>query len=195
LGDNEVEFGATGASPHFIALCALGFASGMVIMRRHQSQTMLEPARPGILPRWAVVFAAALFLSIGAAPDHPLPMYASDLAFGLLVVFLLGWLSVRSAGVLNRMLSHPAPGLLGAFSYSLYLTHAPIFELCLRAIPASWLVTGAGRMLVTLVLLPVMCLLFAYAFFRVIEQPCHRWSRRARSVGRARIGALQQQSG
>lgn len=195
LGDNDVEFGATGASPHFIALCALGFTAGMVILRKRPPNPVVKPTRPGILPRWAVVLAAVLFLSIGAAPEHPFAMYSSDLAFGLLVVFVLGWLSVRTTGVLNRMLSHPVPGFLGAFSYSLYLTHAPIFELCLRMMPASWLATGAGRMLVTLVLLPAVCLLFAYAFFRVIEQPCHRWSRRAGSAVRTRIGALQQQSG
>lgn len=195
LSHAEVEFGATGASPHFIALCALGFVSGRVIMRRRRAQTALEPVRPGVLPRWAVVLAVVSFLLIGAAPDHPLAMYSSDLAFGLLVVSVLGWLSVRSAGAMHRMLSHPAPVFLGAFSYSLYLTHAPIFELCLRAIPASWLASAAGRMLVTLVLLPAVCLLFAYAFFRLIEQPCHRWSRRAGWAGRTRIGALQQQSG
>jgi peptidoglycan/LPS O-acetylase OafA/YrhL len=100
--------------------------------------------------------------------DH---LYWIDLSLGPAIACLLAGLATgRPAGLLRALDARPLRSL-GSFSYSLYLTHAPIVAIVCERIVAGRVVTGVPFFLVSLALVLPLTLGFARAFAAVFELP------------------------
>jgi peptidoglycan/LPS O-acetylase OafA/YrhL len=102
-----------------------------------------------------------------------------DLALGPAVACLLAGLATGRPALLLRLLdSRPMQGL-GASSYSLYLTHAPIVVVVYEKVVAGRIAQGVPAFLVTLGLVLPLTILFARGFASVFETTTRRhpsWS-------------------
>ena len=90
-----------------------------------------------------------------------------------LACLLAGLATGRPAGLL-RVLDIRPMRRLGSFSYSLYLTHAPIVAIVCERIVAGRVATGVPGFLVSLALVLPLTIAFAWAFATVFEIPFQR---------------------
>jgi peptidoglycan/LPS O-acetylase OafA/YrhL len=112
--------------------------------------------------------------------DH---LYWVDLSLGPAIACLLAALATgRPAGLLRVLDVRPIRSL-GSFSYSLYLTHAPIVAIVCERIVAGRVGSGVPFFLVSLALVLPLTIGFARAFAAVFEIPFQR--RRASTGTRA----------
>jgi peptidoglycan/LPS O-acetylase OafA/YrhL len=112
--------------------------------------------------------------------DH---IYWVDLSLGPAIACLLAGLATgRPAGLLRVLDTRPIRSL-GSFSYSLYLTHAPIVAIVCERVVAGRVATGVPFFLVSLVLVLPLSIGFARAFAAVFEIP---FQRPRRTSGRPR---------
>ncbi len=103
--------------------------------------------------------------------DH---LYWVDLSLGPAIACLLAGLATgRPAGLLRVLDVRPIRSL-GSFSYSLYLTHAPIVAIVCERILAGRVATGVPFFLISLALVLPLTLVFARAFAAVFEIPFQR---------------------
>ena len=132
-------------------------------------------------PRLALAAAAPVLVMIwwqGSVwtLDH---LYWVDLALGPAIACLLAALATGRPARLLRALDARPMRRLGSFSYSLYLTHAPIVAIVCERIVAGRVATGVPTFLVSLALVLPLTLGFARVFAAVFEIPFQR--RRASS--------------
>jgi peptidoglycan/LPS O-acetylase OafA/YrhL len=102
-----------------------------------------------------------------------------DLALGPAIACLLAGLATGHPAPLLRLLDARPIRSLGASSYSLYLTHAPIVVIVYEKIVAGRVRQGVPAFVVSLALVLPLTILFARAFASVFEPPFrrpHRWS-------------------
>jgi peptidoglycan/LPS O-acetylase OafA/YrhL len=124
-------------------------------------------------PRLALAAAAPVLATIwwqGSVwtLDH---LYWVDLALGPAIACLLaGLASGRPAGLLRVLDARPMRSL-GSFSYSLYLTHAPIVAVVCERIVAGRVGKGVPAFLVSLALVLPLTIVFARVFAAVFETP------------------------
>jgi peptidoglycan/LPS O-acetylase OafA/YrhL len=97
-----------------------------------------------------------------------------DLALGPAVACLLAGLATGRARPVLRVLETRPVRSLGSFSYSLYLTHAPIVALVCTRIVAGRVPAGAPAFLVSLALALPLSIAFARVFAAVFEIPFQR---------------------
>jgi peptidoglycan/LPS O-acetylase OafA/YrhL len=105
-----------------------------------------------------------------------------DLALGPAIACLLAGLATGHPAPLLRLLDARPIRSLGASSYSLYLTHAPIVVIVYEKIVAGRVRQGVPAFVVSLALVLPLTIVFARAFASVFETPFrrhHRWSRAA----------------
>jgi peptidoglycan/LPS O-acetylase OafA/YrhL len=162
--------------PWFLGLFALGMAAAdLNLSRQPLLQAWHERLPWGYisLALWACVLGMGL-LKNGWASHHA---YFADVVVGLATTTLLvsctrASLSERSArehpGL--RVLGAPMVTALGAFSYSIYLTHYPLMMLFFYATIALPMSVLARTGLMFGVFLP-LSLAFAYGFYVVFERP------------------------
>ena len=178
----------------FAALFAIGMmAAGIVTAsRRLQSWPW----------HWLALAAAAPMLVtivIMGSPWTMANLYWVDLAFGPAIGCLLAAVATDRPGPLVRLLDTRPVRSLGSFSYSLYLTHAPIV-----VVLNEWLVVGRFRQgvpsfLVSVAIIVPATVLFARGFAALFEIPFvrHRSWRALRSalpsvhIGLPRVPALR----
>lgn len=114
---------------------------------------------PGDHSVWAITAVAAL----ATVFQHDIATAAASVTTMLAIRYL-------------PAVSHPGLAWLGSISYSLYLIHVPlggrVVNLCLR-----WVPEGCGRWVLGLSA-TMVSLGGAWVFFKLIEEPCHRLSRR-----------------
>ena len=109
-----------------------------------------------------------------------------DLALGPAVACLLASLATgRPVRLLRLLDSRPIRGL-GASSYSLYLTHAPIVVLVYEKLVAGRVAQGVPAFLVTLALALPLTILFASGFAAVFETTVRRHPSRSLTLRRHR---------
>jgi peptidoglycan/LPS O-acetylase OafA/YrhL len=97
-----------------------------------------------------------------------------DLMLGPAVACLLAALATgRPAPLLRLLDTRPLRGL-GASSYSLYLTHAPIVAIVYTEVVAGRLGQGVPAFLASLALAVPLAIAFSRAFASVFERPFHR---------------------
>jgi peptidoglycan/LPS O-acetylase OafA/YrhL len=121
--------------------------------------------------------------------DH---LFWVDLALGPAIACLLAALATSRPGrraSIVRLLDAPPMRNLGASSYSLYLTHAPILVVVYELVVAGRVSQGVPAFLVTLALVLPLTIVFARVFASVFEAPfrrprssagaARRWHRRA----------------
>jgi peptidoglycan/LPS O-acetylase OafA/YrhL len=111
--------------------------------------------------------------------DHLLWM---DLALGPAIACLLAGLATGRPAPLLRVLDARPMRSLGSFSYSLYLTHAPIVAIVCERIVARRVPEGVPAFLVSLALALPLTIVFARGFAALFESPFRRargWPRAA----------------
>jgi peptidoglycan/LPS O-acetylase OafA/YrhL len=108
--------------------------------------------------------------------DH---LFWVDLALGPAIACLLAGLATGHPAPLLRLLDTRPIRSLGASSYSLYLTHAPIVVIVYEKIVAGRVRQGVPAFVVSLALVLPLTIVFARVFASVFETPFrrhHRWS-------------------
>jgi peptidoglycan/LPS O-acetylase OafA/YrhL len=127
-------------------------------------------------PRLALAAAAPVLVVIwwqGSVwtLDH---LYWIDLSLGPAIACLLASLATGRPARLLRALDARPIRSLGSFSYSLYLTHAPIVAIVCQRIVAGRVAAGVPFFLVSLAVVLPLTLGFARAFAAVFEIPFQR---------------------
>lgn len=164
-------------APWFLGLFALGMAGAVVGFDAGPRFRALRSRLP-----WGLL-AIALFLALVLAfvlkptslPSYPL--YLTEPLVGLAAVclivyctrFLTDGVPTRRPTILRFLESRPVVGL-GAFSYSLYLTHAPFLDLgktLLKTLPLS----DTSKLLLLWFGIVPLCVLAAYLFYLPFERP------------------------
>ena len=177
---------------------ALGFVLGLAPVPFVDSN-----AASHVCPWYAGLFALGIAAAIGRRWP-PSPRWLVPLAL-LLCLFLTDDLAVSDAFVgavtaafLARLADGEVPGwlvrplesrpavVLGAFSYSLYLTHYPVQAWASAALVGLGL-SPAVRLLVLLGPVTLLCLAVAYGFHIVAERPF--MPGHSRSLARAEVAA------
>jgi peptidoglycan/LPS O-acetylase OafA/YrhL len=97
-----------------------------------------------------------------------------DLGLGPAIACLLAALATGRPARLLRMLDARPLRKLGASSYSLYLTHAPIVVIVYELIVARWFGRGVPAFLVSLILTLPLAIVFARVFASTFEPPFRR---------------------
>jgi peptidoglycan/LPS O-acetylase OafA/YrhL len=110
--------------------------------------------------------------------DH---LYWVDLALGPAIACLLVGLATSRPAPLLRVLDARPIRSLGSFSYSLYLTHAPIVAIVCERIVAGRVPAGVPFFLVSLALVLPVSIGFAWGFSAVFEAPFRRPRRTSES--------------
>jgi peptidoglycan/LPS O-acetylase OafA/YrhL len=98
-----------------------------------------------------------------------------DLAVGPAVGLLLAGVATGHPAALVRLLNAPAVRKLGSFSYSLYLTHAPIVVVLSQMIVTPRVSPGVPAFLATLALALPVTVVVAWLFAGVFEIPFQRY--------------------
>lgn len=134
-----------------------------------------------VLLALGIVLATARWIVLGlTASEGPLVLLAtvwSIMGVTVIVVVVLAWEPAAAA------LSTSPAQFLGSRSYSLYLVHLPV----VTALTAT---IGVDRYWLLLAVCVVASLAVAEIFYRLVEHPAHRLSRRVRNAMRRRSGAL-----
>ncbi len=161
-------------TPQFAVLFALGVVAAGVVTRPEQS------ARPwpAVLAVAAAVPVVVLIVVNGSVwtVEH---FFWIDLAIGPAAGLALVSVATRRPAGLVRMLDAAPIRTLGRFSYSLYLTHAPIVVVLSTMVVAPRVGPGLAGFLVTAAVAVPASLLFAWLFAAVLELPFQRhrsWS-------------------
>ncbi|HZP83508.1 MAG TPA: acyltransferase [Chthonomonadaceae bacterium] len=164
-------------APWFLGLFALGMAGAVLGFDAAPRFRALRLRLP-----WGLL-AAALSLALGIAfllkperlPSYPL--YLTEPFVGLAAVclivyctrFLTDGVPAQRPAILRLLESRPFVGL-GAFSYSLYLTHAPFLDLGKTLLKTLALSDTSKLLLLWFGIVP-LCVLAAYLFYLPCERP------------------------
>jgi peptidoglycan/LPS O-acetylase OafA/YrhL len=156
-------------TPQFAVLFALGLAAAGIL-------TASDRVRR--LPwHWlAAIAVTPVLLTMGLRgsvwwASH---MFWVDLAIGPAAALMLVAVCVRRPAPVVRLLdTRPLRGL-GLFSYSLYLTHAPIVVAINRKVVAPHVAAGLPTFWATLAIAVPVCVLAAWSFSKVFEIPFQR---------------------
>lgn len=114
-----------------------------------------------------------------------------DLAIGPAIGLLLAGVSLGRPAALVRVLDTGPVRRLGSFSYSLYLTHAPLV-VALHHVIAPHVVPGVATFLLTLAVAVPVTLVVAWVFASIFELPFQRYRSSAALLTALRSGRLIQ---
>ncbi len=156
--------------PEFAALFAIGvMAAGIVgASERRRSLPWHWLALAAAIP---VVNAIAWKGSVWTLDN----LFWVDLAFGPAIGCLLAAVATRRPAPVVRLLDTRPLRSLGSFSYSLYLTHAPIVVVVYYTVVAGRVPQGVPSFLVTLAIVLPATIGFARLFGAVFEIPFQRY--------------------
>lgn len=121
------------------------------------------------VPPWVLALVAVLSLGPARLLLSSQVEWAKDLATGVGAVCIL-LLAARRGGAMQRVLSLRPLVAVGLYSYSLYLLHAPILQVCWLAARQLGLGPDATFLFLVVGGLPVM-LGMSYLFFLKFERP------------------------
>lgn len=164
--------------PDLAALFALGIlAAGIVgADSRRRSWPWGRLAVAAAVPVLAVIVWRGSVWTL----EH---LFWIDLALGPAIACLLAALATGRLVVLRRLLEMRPARTLGASSYSLYLTHAPIVVIVYDGIVARRVPQGVPAFLLTLVIVLPLTIAFARIFASAFEAPFRQRREAARVVG------------
>lgn len=112
-----------------------------------------------------------------------------DLVFGAGAAAIMLFVAVRPECWAGRMLSKRVMVWLGAFSYSLYLVHAPVTQLVYLFLVRPWVRETNAVTGVLMVLAPIVVIPAAWGFHVLFERPYLRGRWRATARARFATGA------
>ncbi len=158
----------TDASFSFLALFGFGMAGVHVTF-----SLCLETLGRGLnWPLWGV-FAALVFVAGVEVPPllgRELPLYQLDFLAGVCAVLLLVTMCQFPQSGVSRACSWPPLVRIGAFSYSLYLIHAPLIQV-LWQLGISRIKNPQIGFWTLLVASLTLSVLLSYGFFLLFERP------------------------
>ena len=155
--------------PDLAALFAVGVLSAGIVGASAARRSWPWPrlALAAVIPVLVVIWWQGSVWTL----DH---LYWVDLSLGPAIACLLAALATGRPARLLRVLDTRPVRSLGSFSYSLYLTHAPIVAIVCERIVAGRVATGVPFFLVSLALVLPLTIGFARAFAAVFEIPFQR---------------------
>ena len=155
--------------PDLAALFAVGVLSAGIVGASAARRSWPWPrlALAAVIPVLVVIWWQGSVWTL----DH---LYWVDLSLGPAIACLLAALATGRPPRLLRVLDTRPVRSLGSFSYSLYLTHAPIVAIVCERIVAGRVATGVPFFLVSLALVLPLTIGFARAFAAVFEIPFQR---------------------
>jgi peptidoglycan/LPS O-acetylase OafA/YrhL len=155
--------------PDLAALFALGILAAGIVGAG-------EARRSWPWPRLALAALVPMLVMLGWQGSvwtlHHL--FWVDLALGPSIACLLAGLAAGRPAPLLRLLDARPIRSLGSFSYSLYLTHAPIVAVVCERVVAGRVAPGVPAFLVSLALVLPLTIVFARLFAAVFEIPFQR---------------------
>jgi peptidoglycan/LPS O-acetylase OafA/YrhL len=162
----------TQSPPDLAALFALGIVlAGIVRAKQVRRSSRTWPSLPWAwlsLAAVAPVLATIRWQGSGWTLEHLLWV---DLALGPAIACLIAALAVNRPTSLVRALDVRPLRSLGLFSYSLYLTHAPIVVVLYEKVVAGRVRQGAPSFLLAVAVVVPATLVFARLFAAVFETP------------------------
>ncbi|MFO7250323.1 MAG: acyltransferase [Actinomycetes bacterium] len=179
-------------TPQFAALFAAGIvAAGVLAVPRPGAPAAGRGRWLAALP-WLALAAAVpvpVLIAVNGSVWTVANFFWVDLALGPAVALLLAALATGRPAALVRLLDLRPLRRLGSFSYSLYLTHAPLVVIVAQLLVAPRVPPGVPAFLVTLAVAVPVALAAAWAFAAVFELPFqrHRGWAALRAVARARL--------
>ena len=164
--------------PDLAALFAVGVVAAGIVGASSARRSWPWPwlAFAAVIPVVVIVWSQGSVWTL----DH---LYWVDLALGPAIACLLAGLATGRPARLLRALDVRPMRRLGSFSYSLYLTHAPIVAIVCERIVAGRVPEGVPFFLVSLALVLPLTIGFAWGFSAVFET---RFRRRRSTPGPAR---------
>ena len=172
----------TGLHPWFLALFALGMLGAAVLAGGEPWLARLRERTPfGALALAGAAGVVALCAAAGRSWTLALHPALADLAVGAVTLCAIVSSSRGGPSLLRRVLASGWPRALGAFSYSLYLIHAPLLQVEWQyglGGPAGS--PGVAFALLALVGVPLV-LAAAYGFHVLFERPFLSQSARRRA--------------
>ncbi len=170
--------------PDLAALFAIGILTAGIV---GAGQARRSPPWPRLALAAAVPVLAVIWWQGPVwTLDH---LYWVDLALGPAIACLLAALATGRPAPLLHVLDGRPLRRLGSFSYSLYLTHAPIVAVVCERIVAGRVPEGVPFFLVSLALVLPLTIGFAWGFSAVFETPFRGARRTPRVAWRRRPGA------
>jgi Acyltransferase family len=156
----------TRSSPDLAALFAVGVMAAGILTANQRRKSWPWPwlALAAALPVIATISAKGSVWTF----DH---LFWVDLAFGPSIGCLLAAMATDRPASLVRALDTRPLRSLGSFSYSLYLTHAPIVVVVYEEIVAGRVRQGVPSFLVSLAIVLPVTIVFARLFAAVFEVP------------------------
>jgi peptidoglycan/LPS O-acetylase OafA/YrhL len=179
----------TQSPPDLAALFAVGIVSAGVLRARAARGGAGGTRAPRTSWPWAwlaLAAAAPVFATIAWRGsvwtlDR---LFWVDLALGPAIACLLISLATGRPASLLRLLDSRPIRSLGASSYSLYLTHAPIVVIVCELIVAGRVAPGAAAFLVSLAIVLPLTIGFAKVFSSVFEAPLRQRRGSSGAIGR-----------
>jgi peptidoglycan/LPS O-acetylase OafA/YrhL len=179
------------SNPHFIGLFALGMFAAYVSTSPLERYRRLQARFP-----WALAAAAAFVVTCGlsvawgvAVSRTRFPML--DLPVAIVASCLLVMSCRDSGNLAARIFSWKPLVMIGTFSYSLYLVHAPLLQLVWQYVLQPAHLDGRTTFAALMTGGLAFVLMVAYGFFRLFEEPFMRpstGSRRQAASMPARVG-------
>ncbi|MEI9941343.1 MAG: acyltransferase [Pseudomonadota bacterium] len=164
----------TRAHPQFLGMFALGMLAAYLARSAEPRFVRLRDAVPwSLLAALAFVGIVALTLHWGVSVSEA-RFHWLDLPVGLLTMATLVAASDQRGTMLRRFFSWPPLVTIGAFSYSLYLIHAPLLQVQWQYVLVP---LGLSRDAMFLCLMTIglgLMLVASYGFYRLFEAPFMR---------------------
>jgi peptidoglycan/LPS O-acetylase OafA/YrhL len=153
-------------TPDLAVLFAIGVLAAGIVTASHRRRSWPWPwlALTAALPVVATIAWKGSVWTIGN-------LFWVDLAFGPAIGCLLAAVATDRPKPLVRLLDARPLRSLGSFSYSLYLTHAPIVIAVYYGLVAGRVRQGVPAFLVTLAIVVPLTITFAWLFAAVFEIP------------------------
>jgi peptidoglycan/LPS O-acetylase OafA/YrhL len=173
--------------PDLAALFALGVLAAGIVGAHTTRRSWPWPwlALAAALPVLAIIWWRGSVWTL----NH---LFWVDLALGPAIACLLAGLATGRPAPLLRLLDARPMRNLGASSYSIYLTHAPIVVIVYEKIVAGRVPQGVPAFVVSIALVLPLTIAFSRVFASVFEPPFVRlraWSRAARRLHARAEGA------
>jgi peptidoglycan/LPS O-acetylase OafA/YrhL len=156
-------------TPQFAALFTAGIVAAGILVASTSTRRLPWHwlALAAVVPVVAIVAAQGSVWTVGN-------FVWVDLALGPATALLLAGVAVGRPGPLVHLLETKPLQKLGACSYSLYLTHAPIVVMVNRAVRGLDVGRGMPTFLVTLAVAVPIAVIFAWSFASLFEIPFQR---------------------
>jgi peptidoglycan/LPS O-acetylase OafA/YrhL len=164
------------ANPHFLGMFALGMLAAYITTSRHDGYLRLRHGFPwGLTLVFTTTLVCAL-VGIWGVRTATERFYLLDAPVAVMTASLLVLSSRAEGSAFSDVFAWKPIAVIGTFSYSLYLLHAPLLQILWQYVlrPAN---VGDLAMFVFLMTVGLaVVLVVAYLFYRLFEEPFMRSS-------------------